>query len=80
MLNDLISETLATKNWITEKILESRAKDYTNEFRKMAYDTQEEMNNVVGALKNNSFINQQQEELKSFTEKIILIKKKLKLK
>ena len=80
LLNDLISETLATKNWITEKILESRAKDYTNEFRKMAYDTQEEMNNVVGALKNNSFINQQQEELKSFTEKIILIKKKLKLK
>ena len=79
-LNLLLNETLETKAWMTKKIFESRAKDYTNEFRKMAYDTQQEMDNVVGALNSNSFINQQKEELQSFTGKINQLKKKLKLK
>ena len=31
-----------------------RAKDYTNPFRQMVYDTQEEMDKVMGKLVNNS--------------------------
>jgi len=61
-----LTELVATKEWITGKIQESRAKDYTNPFRNMVYDSEEEMNNVVGMLSGNSFIKQQQEELKKF--------------
>lgn len=76
ILNDLLS----TKRWIAEKIHESRAKDYVNPFRKLVYDNEEEMNSVVGKLADNSFINQQREELKVFEAKLAALKKKMKLK
>jgi hypothetical protein len=44
-------------------IISARAKDYENPFRTMVYENREEMNEVIGALEDNSFINQQQEEL-----------------
>lgn len=55
----LLKATLATKEWMCKGIYESRAKDYTNPFRKMIYDTTEEMNKVVGRLEDNSFIQDQ---------------------
>ena len=79
-LNQLLTETLAVKEWIAANIYESRAKDYANPYRKMLYDTTEEMNKVVGSLTDNSFINGQQEELKEFINKIVLLKKRFKLK
>jgi hypothetical protein len=51
-------------------IYESRAKDYTNPFRQMVYDTDQEMEKVVGKLKDNTFIRQQQEELEAFRKKV----------
>jgi len=79
-LGGLLNETLATKEWIAKSIYGSRAKDYSNPYRKMLYGTKEEMNNVVGSLEENSFINNQQEELKHFKIKIGLLKRNLKLK
>ncbi|CAN5832276.1 DUF4954 family protein [soil metagenome] len=72
---DMLSELIATKEWIADKTLESRAKDYTNPFRSMIYESEEEMNNVVGLLSENSFINQQQEALKAFKRKAKRIQK-----
>ncbi len=57
---------LEIKEWMFQKIYESRAKDYQNEFRKMVYDNQEEMETVTGKLEDNIFINQQREELSQF--------------
>lgn len=79
-LSILLTETLATKEWITKSIFESRAKDYTNPFRKMVYDSPEEMDKVIGKLNENSFIQMEKENTKKFAEKITLIKKKMKLK
>jgi hypothetical protein len=79
-LNKLFSELIETKEWIAEKIYESRAKDYSNPFRKMAYDNEIEMDKVLGNLQDNSFICEQQEELKAFKNKIISLQKKLRLK
>lgn len=39
-------------------------------FRKMVYDTREEMEKVMGKLSDNSFIREQQKELLAFREKI----------
>jgi hypothetical protein len=38
---------LETKQWITKSIYESRAKDYENQFRKMSYDSMNEMEEVL---------------------------------
>jgi hypothetical protein len=64
----LVEQAVKTKTWMTENIYESRAKDYQNEFRKMIYDNDTEMESVVGSLEDNVFINQQREELTAFRE------------
>jgi carbonic anhydrase/acetyltransferase-like protein (isoleucine patch superfamily) len=66
----LLGESIRTKEWMTTGIYESRAKDYRNPFRKMVYDTEAEMEKVIGKLKDNSFILQQQEELKAFRKQV----------
>jgi hypothetical protein len=45
-------------------IHDSREKDYTNSFRKMVYENDAEMEAVTGKFAENSFIQQQQTELK----------------
>ena len=45
---------LTTKTWMSKGIYKSRAKDYTNPFRKMVYETKEEMNAVIGRWKTTS--------------------------
>ena len=66
----LLKEAEGTKEWIYKNIYNSRAKDYENSFRKMVYDTEEEMENVIGKLDDNSFIQQQQAELEAFKSKV----------
>jgi len=76
-IRNCFTELIESKEWITEKILESRAKDYLNPFRQMQYESEEEMNKVVGALADNSFINNQYAELKQFKSKVKGLQKKL---
>jgi hypothetical protein len=65
-LEKLLLESIATKQWMAEGIHASRAKDYQNEFRKMVYENDAEMNKVLGALKDNGFIKQEFKELQNF--------------
>jgi hypothetical protein len=53
-------------DWITNGIKLSRQKDYENEFRKMVYDTDTEMNKVMGSFEDNSFIKMKQKEADDF--------------
>ncbi|HEX7847193.1 MAG TPA: DUF4954 family protein [Chitinophagaceae bacterium] len=73
----LLRQALVTEEWMTKGIFESRAKDYSNPFRQMVYETEKEMEKVIGKLKDNSFIRQQQEELKSFEIKVRAISQSL---
>ena len=66
----LLRSAIATKEWMVEGIYNSRAKDYTNPFRKMVYDTTEEMNAVIGKLEENSFIKQQQDNLNIYKNEV----------
>lgn len=63
-LTVLLQEYLQTKKWMVQGIVDSRTKDYTNPFRKMVYENEQEQEVVTGKLSENSFILQQQEELK----------------
>ncbi len=55
------------------------AKDYKNEFKKMVYDTNEEMDVVVGKLDDNSFIQQEYKDLYAFKRSVKDVIKKMKL-
>ncbi|MEO9005452.1 MAG: DUF4954 family protein [Ginsengibacter sp.] len=73
--NECLQRAVDTKTWMSKSIYESRAKDYTNPFRKMIYETKDEMNAVVGKIENNQFIQDQLEELEDFKK---MVKKLIK--
>jgi len=75
----LLDKAVATRKWMTGAIYDSRAKDYHNDFRRMVYDTQEQMDKVLGKLGQNSFIRQQQEEFRRFKKQVNLVIKCCKL-
>jgi hypothetical protein len=79
-LNTWLDEYLEIKKDITRKIESTRAKDYANPFRQMVYESEAEMNAVVGALKDNGFINDQNKAIKKLATDINTFKKELKLK
>ena len=79
ILRSLLEKAVATKEWITKAIYDSRAKDYHNEFRRMMYHSDEEMEKVIGKLEDNTFINLQLDELRKFKRQINRILKQLKL-
>jgi hypothetical protein len=76
----ILNSAITTKEWMTKAIYDSRAKDYSNPFRKMAYDNEEEMNAVMGKLDDNSFINEQGEELEKFKNRVAIVNKQLSRK
>ena len=74
---ELLQKAVITRTWMCKGIYDSRAKDYTNPFKKMVYDTTEEMNSVVGSLEENTFIQQQTGELENFKKQVQFIIKSL---
>lgn len=66
----LLLKALDIKEWIVKNIYESRAKDYQNEFRKMLYDNDEEMQSVIGSIDDNVFIEQQKNEFIQFRSSV----------
>jgi hypothetical protein len=75
----LLQDLLVTREWMTKEIYNSRAKDYTNPFRKMVYDNSAEMNQVVGRIEDNEFIQQQTGLLDELAKQVRSVTRKLKL-
>ena len=78
-IKSLFKKALETKEWMTTGVYDSRAKDYSNPFRKMVYDNNREMNNVIGKLEDNTFIKDQQSELQQMKKAVSAIIRKWKL-
>lgn len=74
LFSTIVQQGLDMKNWMVQNIYSSRAKDYQSEFRTMMYDSEEEMNNVMGKLDDNIFILQQQKEAEDLQEQVIRVK------
>lgn len=79
-LKELLEEAITTRQWMVDAIYTSRAKDYSNPYRKMVYDNDKEMEKVVGSLDKNSFIKQQRAELATFTQEVNQLIATLQLK
>jgi hypothetical protein len=77
-LAELMQVAIKTRHWIQERISESRAKDYANPFRKMLYNSEEEMNAVLGSFEDNSFIEAEAASHDRFIELAELLLSELK--
>lgn len=77
IFTEWIKEIKVTKQWMVDSIEASRKKDYTNPFRKMMYDTQVELDEVLGKFDDNVFIKDQKAELKTFNKNLNAFVKKL---
>jgi hypothetical protein len=62
---------------LDNKTFESREKDYQNIYRQMVYDTNKEMEAVVGELESNSFIRETNQKAKAFKTNILKLIKYL---
>lgn len=78
LFKQLLKQALETQEWICKGIFDSRAKDYSNPFRKMVYETPEEMNRVIGRLEDNAFIQDQLKELDDLRKAVRSIARKMK--
>ncbi|MEP7277777.1 MAG: DUF4954 domain-containing protein, partial [Bacteroidota bacterium] len=75
----LLQQSVYTREWMVKGIYESRAKDYSNPFRKMVYENRKEMDQVIGSLEHNSFINQENEDLGAYKKAVQNMIKTFKL-
>ncbi len=75
----ILQESIQTRSWMCKGIYEAREKDYSNPFRKMVYDNLAEMNKVIGALEDNSFIQDQLAALEQMKKQVKGIVKRFKL-
>jgi hypothetical protein len=66
LFKSLIQKAVTTREWMSKGIYDSRAKDYSNPYRRMVYETKEEMEKVIGKIEDNSFIQDQLKEFESF--------------
>jgi hypothetical protein len=77
-LEALLWQAEKTKAWMVEGIYTSREKDYSNPFRSMVYDSDKEMDTVLGRLEDNGFIAQERKNLDSFSVQVASLIKRLK--
>lgn len=70
LFKELLEQSAITKEWMCKGIYNSRAKDYDSHFRKMMYNSVEEMEVIVGKLEDNSFIKQEEERLEEYKKEI----------
>ncbi len=78
LFKQLLQQALHIREWMCKGIFNSRAKDYSNPFRKMVYDTNEEMNKVIGRLEDNGFIQQQLADLEEMKKQVKAVIRKIK--
>jgi len=57
LVAELLTESLALAQNMLRSAIDSRAKDFTNPFRRITFHNQEEMTAVVGTIKENFFLN-----------------------
>ena len=79
LFKQLLQQAFATKEKMCKGIYQSREKDYKSAFKKMVYETNEEMNKVIGRLEDNSFIQEQLAELDVMKKQVKAVVRKLKL-
>lgn len=69
-LKQLLEQAVETKRYILQNTILSRKKDHENYFRKMMYDSQEEMDEVIGKFSENEFVEHTRIETEEFEKEL----------
>lgn len=69
-IKNLIDDVLSIADELYNSSVVSREKDYTDYFRKMVYETNEEMDEVLGTIQNNSFLTTFKTDTEEFKKQI----------
>lgn len=72
-IRELLLESVETKEWICREIRRTRNKDYENPYRMLVYANRDEMEEVVGALDDNPFIQEQEAEYQRYKDSIMAL-------
>ncbi|WP_295122190.1 DUF4954 family protein [uncultured Chitinophaga sp.] len=78
-LKKFLEQSVNTLSTITDNIYRSREKDYKNPYRLMVYESEEEMETVIGKLEDNGFIQHTVADLKAYKKRVKEIIKKWEL-
>jgi len=70
VFNNELDSGLEIRRWIETQIFESRAKDYKNQYKLQTYRNMDEMEQVLGKIDNNPFINIIRKDTEKFREMI----------
>src|SRR5699024_7905712 len=65
-LKSLLQEFSETLVWIQQQVFKSREKYFTNKFRSMIYDNNNEIEQVLGSLSDDEFIRAKNQEKKKY--------------
>ena len=70
LFKKIMQEMVTTKEWMTKAIFSTREKDYTNPYRKMVYENNQEMLKVIGKIEDNEFIKEQLASFESLKKQV----------
>ncbi len=76
-IRSILEDSVNTAKKLLEWVIESRRKDYTNDFRKITYRNDEEMEAVLGKFDENEFIIEMNKTVKEYETRIGAILKTL---
>ena len=74
--DNLLAEAILTRKWLSDQVFISRQKDYNNPFRNMVYENDKERDLILGALEDNSFIQQERKDCGEFIARLESLKMK----
>ncbi len=77
LLNSAFTEADGIQQLVYSRVIESRKKDFSSPFRKMTFDTEAEMDAVVGVLEKDAFFEAMRNETARFSESVRLALKQV---
>ncbi|HSC52237.1 MAG TPA: DUF4954 family protein [Phnomibacter sp.] len=67
---EMVQEYINLREELCQAIEATRAKDYSSEFRKMMYNSEAELNEVMGSLKENAFIKKEKKAVSTLKKQL----------
>ncbi|MBL7139930.1 MAG: DUF4954 family protein [Planctomycetes bacterium] len=71
-----LDDAVAVQEYISDQVYASRKKDFTNPFRRMVYETEAEMQAVLGTVEDNSFVHQTHKATEAFKARVAAVRER----
>jgi len=69
-----LDQAVAVQTYVCDQVYATREKDFTNPFRRIVYETEAEMEAVLGTIEDNSFVHQTEEASEAFRGRVSAVR------